>query len=258
MSKLVEKQGGIAISAPSMKEVPIAEQPAALAFADVLARGECDVLVLLTGVGARMLHAALATRLDGPTLDRALRGTRIYCRGPKPLQLCRELGLVPAGVAPEPNTSVELLELITGRESLSGKTVFVQEYGRSSPELLSGLESAGAEVHSIGVYAWTLPDDTTPLSQAVQSLISGAADAIAFTSAQQLEHLLLVADRLGARERLLEVLRGKIVVASIGPVTSEALERHGIAVTTEPVHPKMGQLISHLANRWPELRERLQ
>jgi uroporphyrinogen-III synthase len=256
MSRLVEKQGGQALSAPSMKEVPLAAQQQALAFCDVLSRRECDILVLLTGVGARLLHDALRTRLDGPPLDEYFADLHIYCRGPKPLAVCKEFGWVPAGVAPEPNTSAELLELIARQEALAGKRVFVQEYGRSSPELQRGLEAQGAEVRSIGVYAWTLPDDTGPLERAVQVLCEGQADAIAFTSAQQLEHLLMIARTLGLEEALIERLKRDVVVASIGPVTTEALLGHGITPTTTPEHPKMGQLISHLAREWPRLSRR--
>ncbi len=40
-----------------------------------------------------------------------------------------------------------------------------------------------------------------------------------------------------------------MLIASIGPVCSEALEHLGVQVDLEPDHPKMGHLISALGQR---------
>jgi uroporphyrinogen-III synthase len=200
-----------------------------------------------------MLVDALLTRLDRERVLERLAGTSVYCRGPKPLAVWRELGLVPAGVAPEPNTSKELLELLTREATLAHRRVFVQEYGTSSPELLESLTHMGAVVHTIPVYAWTLPDDVAPLEHAVNALCVRAADAIVFTSAQQLEHLVSMAERMERADDLVRSLTDHVVVASIGPVTSDALRRHGLAPDLTAEHPKMGQLISDLAKHWPRL-----
>jgi uroporphyrinogen-III synthase len=42
---------------------------------------------------------------------------------------------------------------------------------------------------------------------------------------------------------------GRAVIASIGPTTSEELQRHGVAVDLEPSHPKMGLLVRETAER---------
>jgi uroporphyrinogen-III synthase len=44
-----------------------------------------------------------------------------------------------------------------------------------------------------------------------------------------------------------------MVVASIGPVASDALRRRGIAVDVEPEHPKMGRLVLEAAERAPAI-----
>src|SRR5262245_47912151 len=61
LARLLERHGLSAIAAPSLREVPLSEQRDALAFGRALLAGECDVLVLLTGVGARALVDALAS-----------------------------------------------------------------------------------------------------------------------------------------------------------------------------------------------------
>jgi len=46
---------------------------------------------------------------------------------------------------------------------------------------------------------------------------------------------------------LLAALRTRVLVASIGPMTSEALAEQGLRADLEPVHPKMGHMVKALA-----------
>jgi uroporphyrinogen-III synthase len=46
---------------------------------------------------------------------------------------------------------------------------------------------------------------------------------------------------------------GRTVVASIGPTTSEELQRRGIRADLEPSHPKMGFLVKETSERAAEL-----
>src|SRR5216683_6328568 len=62
MAELIRNYGGEPIEAPSMREVPLTDQREALAFGETLLAGDWDVLMLLTGVGTRILLAALSTR----------------------------------------------------------------------------------------------------------------------------------------------------------------------------------------------------
>ena len=57
-----------------------------------------------------------------------------------------------------------------------------------------------------------------------------------------------VAEQLNARDDVVASL-GRKMVASIGPVTSEALAEYGIPVHFEPSHPKMGFLVQEAAAR---------
>ena len=248
LSRLLERHGLVPIAAPSLREIPLTEQTDALAFGEALFAGECEVLVLLTGVGTRALVTALEARWPRAQVLAALSSLILCCRGPKPVAVLKELGLKPSLVAPEPNTWRELLAVMAPIE-LSGKRVWVQEYGRPQQELCAALEQRGASVRSAAVYAWALPEDLAPLEAAIRRLCAGEAEAIVFTSAKQIEHVLEVAERLGLREPLLVALHERVVVASIGPVTTEALRTHGVAPDIEPVHPKMGHLAKALAER---------
>ena len=62
----------------------------------------------------------------------------------------------------------------------------------------------------------------------------------------------MTAGELGLADALVDRAR-LMIVASIGPVCSEALRRHGLPVDLEPEHPKMGHLVVAVARRGPDL-----
>jgi len=61
MAALIRHHGGTPVSAPSMREIPIQENAAALAFARDLFAGQFDAVIFLTGVGTRILFGAVET-----------------------------------------------------------------------------------------------------------------------------------------------------------------------------------------------------
>lgn len=255
MAELIRRHGGEPLVAPSMREIPLAENPAARELLDHLRRGEIDVVVLLTGVGTRTLVAALADACPADQLVALLRATTIVARGPKPVAALREIGLAPDITAPEPNTWQELLAAVDAKVSIGGKRVAVQEYGITNPELLAGLEARGATVLRVPVYRWALPDDLGPLHHAIERTAAGDTDIALFTSATQVDHLLTVADGMHMRDQLIAAAR-RCVIASIGPIASANLRAHDLPVDLEPDHPKMGQLVAAAARRGPDLLRR--
>jgi uroporphyrinogen-III synthase len=239
IAELIRRQGGDPFVAPSMREVPLADNTAAFAFAERLFADGFDMVVLLTGVGTRQLARLLATRYAETAFADGLRRVTVVARGPKPVAALREMGLAPTVVAPEPNTWRELLAVTEGRPE---RRIAVQEYGRSSPELLAGLRARGAEVTCVRVYAWDLPEDTGPLQEAARRLVSGEFDTVLFTTAVQIAHLARIARDAGIEDAVLAALR-RARVCSIGPTTTEALEEFAIHPAMEPSHPKMGLLV---------------
>jgi uroporphyrinogen-III synthase len=179
--------------------------------------------------------------------------TKVVPRGPKPLAVLREID-VPAWVTvPEPNTWRELLATLDATGTpLQNLKVAVQEYGVSNPELLQGLEARGAQVTRVPVYRWALPVDLEPLRAAVRSVAAGDVDVAVFTTAMQVVHLFEVAATLQQEEALREGL-GRMVVASIGPTTSEELRQQRLHVDLEASHPKMGFLVREAADRAADL-----
>lgn len=240
---LIRARGGEPFVAPSMRELPLSENSEAFAFAERLFHHEFDMMILLTGVGTRLLAQVIETRYAAGSFAEALRGLTVVARGSKPMAVLREWNVPAAVVVPEPNTWREVLAATAGRPE---RRIAVQEYGRPSTELLEGLRLRGAKVTSVPVYQWDLPEDTAPLREAVERLCSGQFDVVMFTTSIQVPHLLRIAGESGREDDVRAALR-RTMVASVGPTTSETLAEFGIAHDLEPSHPKMGFLVTETA-----------
>jgi uroporphyrinogen-III synthase len=255
LAKLIASYGGVPTVAPALREVPLESNSEAVAFVSALSKGEFDMVIFLTGVGTRALASVAENVYPREQFVAALNRVKVVARGPKPLAVLKELG-VPASLAvPEPNTWREVLNLLDtglGSPPLRGLRVAVQEYGISSPELLEGLEERGARVTRVPVYRWALPEDIGPLRAAVAAIAQGEFDVVLFTTSVQATHLLQVAAEMKLEEPLRRGLE-RMVIASIGPTTSEELRRRGLAADLEPSHPKMGFLVKETAERCAEL-----
>jgi uroporphyrinogen-III synthase len=248
IERLIRSQGGSCVVAPSMREIPLENNNLAFEFAARLfgngqSGGDFDMVIFLTGVGARLLNQVIETRFPAGALAHALRGVAVVVRGSKPLAVMREWSVPVAITVPEPNTWREVLAATEGRPE---RRIAVQEYGRPTPELVEGLRHRGAEVTTVPVYQWDLPEDVGPLRDAARRLAAREVDVLLLTTSVQILHLLRVASNDGIEEKVRSGLR-QTVVASVGPTTSETLREIGIEPDLEPSHPKMGFLVSEAA-----------
>ena len=251
---LIERAGGVAVRAPSMRELPLDNQHQALQFAEHLLSDQLDVVIFLTGVGAKHLAEAIETKYPAEVWKAALAKTTIVARGPKPLTVLRGWGLKVAVQVPEPNTWRDVLESLDQKLPVQGKRIAIQEYGQTNPELIAGLEERGAKsIELVSVYRWALPEDLGPLKAAISGLIDGQIGVLAVTSAQQVKHMLQVAESEGLAKPLIDALNHHVIVASIGPVATETLIESGIRPDLEPEHPKLGPLVQTLAKTWKSL-----
>ena len=254
MAALIARHGGNPLVAPSLQEIPLENNTEALDFAKDLIAGNVDLLILLTGVGTRTLVDVWKPQFPLEVIRQALTNTTLVCRGPKPIAALKELGLKPHITVPEPNTWRDILYTLDEHkpEGLSGLRIAVQEYGTANPDLAQGLTERGAQVRSVPVYRWALPDDVEPLKRALRGIVDGNVSVVVFTSAAQVDHVVQVltaADKLAAFRDTLE----KTMVASIGPVTSQRLRHHQLPVDFEPSHAKMGILVKEASEKAGEI-----
>src|SRR5258708_21370662 len=121
---LIRRAGGDPLVAPSMRETPLEQNSQALSFAERLFANQFDMLILLTGVGTRLLNQVIETRWPPRTFADALRRITVVARGPKPMAVMREWSVPVTIAVPEPNTWREVVEATKNRTE---KRIAVQE-----------------------------------------------------------------------------------------------------------------------------------
>lgn len=249
MARLIEKNGGVVVSAPALKEETIDCSQEVSQFIDKLAAGKFDFIVFQTGVGvSALLNEADKLNCRHELIDLLNKITTI-CRGPKPTAVCGKNGINVAVKVKEPWTTTELIETISELE-LAGKGFALLHYGERNQALTEYLQSRGAAVDELLLYQWQMPDSIAPLQDLIKRIIGGELDAVAFTSQIQARHLFQIADAMDLTDQLRESLQNKILVASIGPTCSAALKSFGIKPQIEPEHPKMGNLVQALIEKF--------
>ena len=256
MAKLIRTYGGEPFVVPAMREIPLESNRLAVDFIEKLIDGQFDLVIFLTGVGVRALVSIAESKGRSQEFLAALRKVQVAARGSKPSSALKELQIPVAVIAPEPNTWREVVASVEGKfgGSLSGFRIAVQEYGTSNPELLETLAAKAADVTKVPVYQWALPEDLQPLREAVLGIISGGVDVVLFTTGVQVIHLFQVAEQMESADDLRVGLRS-VVVASVGPSTTEELLQYGVTPDFEPQHPKMGFLVNEAAQQASRLVE---
>lgn len=250
MGRLIEKNGGVPLLAPVLREVPLENSAEMEQLVNVLKEDGPICLILLTGGGTKVLLQRLEKYLESEDLRNILSRLTIVARGPKPAHTLRQWGWNDFLTVPEPNTWNELLQVLDDAKlPIKESTAIVQEFGAPHPALVNALETRGAKVLSVPVYRWAMPDDLEPVRAAIRALLAGKVDVTLWTSAAQIHNVFEIADSMNCTSQVHESLQ-KIVIGSIGPTTSAALREHDLEPTLEPEHPKMGHLIKACAEHW--------
>ncbi len=242
ITRLIERYGARPLVAPVLREVPLEDNQTVREFGLRLLDGRIDLLILLTGVGTTTLFEHLKIHYPWSSIMTALQQTSIVTRGPKSVAALKAVGLQATVTALEPNTWTDVIAVLDQHRPVKGLRIAVQEYGVSNPDLLHALEQRGAEVFPVPIYKWALPEDLGLIRRALDEIIAGRVQVILITNAAQVDHVMQVLEQDGKVEAFRTALK-KMVVASIGPTTSERLRHHDWPIDFEPSHPKMGPLV---------------
>jgi uroporphyrinogen-III synthase len=246
LAELVTKRGGRPVHAPALAEVPVVEPQAIAAMVRGVEARPARVAIFQTGVGTTALFEATDALKMTDRLLKLLDGMTVAVRGPKPTGVLRGRGVRIDISAKEPFTTVEVLEALQA-VPLKNQRVLVQRYGVANIELEEALMNREAEVVEITTYRWALPSDTKPLMRLMEALSRGEIDAVAVTNAAQVYNLFALAERLGQTVQLKASLK-RTLVASIGPVASDALRKYGITAGIEASPPKLGPFMTALSD----------
>jgi uroporphyrinogen-III synthase/uroporphyrinogen III methyltransferase/synthase len=152
-----------------------------------------------------------------------LRALHLAAVGPATAQrLAREVrepDLVPAQ-----STGEAMAAALAAR--VAGKRVLLPRPAEGRPELLAGLEAAGAEVVAVEAYR-TVPAPPEAIRPLAGWIAAGEVDAVAFASPSAVRAVVL-----GLAERA--ALLRQVALAAIGPTTAAALREHGLEAAVQP------------------------
>jgi uroporphyrinogen-III synthase len=249
LGALLDRRGARVVYAPAIRIVPLPDDAELVAATRRVLERPVDLVVATTGVGFRgWLEAADAWHLP---LVEHLRTARVLARGPKARGAIRGGGLVDAW-SPVSESSAEVLEhLLSGAEGpLEGRRIAVQLHGDPLADVVAALRDAGAEVLTVPVYRWVMPEDVAPLHRLVLDVAAGSVDAVTFTSAPAAASLLAVARELGLHDDVTVAFRGRVLAVAVGSVTAGPLDAAGIP-SHQPGRARLGDLVREVVARLP-------
>ena len=249
VTRLVAAHGGFAVAAPAVREVFLSSDPTISQFAQSLLDGALDLVIFLSGVGTTALMTCLERAYPREALVTALQNATLVARGQESVSALSDFGLEPDLVSPEPHSWREVLAALDTYgwpKPANEACVAVQELGIPCPELLAGLKERGAQVTTIHPYEWALPEDTSPVEEAIKSLSKGQIDVILFTSGIQVAHLFKIAEATGTEESLRNSLE-TVVIGSVGSATFEYLLSHGLHADVQASRANIGVLVREAA-----------
>ncbi len=241
--EMLEKEGATALRCPMLSILDAPDDKPVLAWLDRLQAGAFDWLILLTGEGLRRLLACADRHGRRDTVIAALTKTRSLVRGPKPAKALKEIGLTPTLSAQTPTTDGVIVSLRS--LSLQGLTVGVQLYNERNPPLEQYLRDAGATTITVQPYIYAPASDSERVGHLFQQMAAGKVDAIVFTSSPQIDRLFEVAEERHATPLLLQGL-AKTLVAAVGPLVQENLQKRGVTVQ---VCPEQGFVMKNLVQQ---------
>jgi uroporphyrinogen III methyltransferase/synthase len=220
LARQLVDHGARVIEAPSIEIRPVGDK-AALDTA-VGAPAGWWVFTSANGVEA-VMERVLASGRD----VRSLAHTQIAAIGSATAAALARFSLR-ADLLPAAFTTRGLAEAMT-KQDLVDKRVVLFRADLADESLARDLREAGAMVET--VVAYHIHEPTALPTEATDALAAGEADWVTVTSAATVRSFVSLATRAGLTEAL-----GKVRFASIGPVTTTALEELGFSaeVTAEP------------------------
>lgn len=227
---MLERRGATVLRCPLVAILDAPDPAPVLEWIRWFDGGACDDLILLTGEGLRRLLACIDQNEPQLRDDFVAQLARVrkITRGPKPARALRELGLKPDIAAEIPTTAGVIAALRA--EQLAGRNFGVQLYGTApNAPLIDFLQGAGARVRTVAPYIYASKSDGTAVSTLLDRMTRGEVDAIAFTSASQVERLFAIAPAEQVHAAL-----ARTRVAAVGPVVADALAQHAVRVASSP------------------------
>lgn len=183
---------------------------------------------------------ALVSQL-GPRASQRLAGVRLCAVGPATAQQLEAVGLK-ADLVPATYQAEAVTPALTAHIPLAGAKVLLPHADIGRDVIATHLREAGADVTDVIAYR-TAPVDHLP-ADIVEMLEAGRFDAVTFMSPSAVQAFV---QACGERAR---PLLARTVVATIGPVTTDAATTLGIHVAVQPDRYTVPGMLDALARHF--------
>jgi len=117
-------------------------------------------------------------------------------------------------------------------KNVAGKIIDIPRSFYGSEVLVKGLESADAIVYQTHVYTLEIPEGELQ-EELIEKTLAGEISAFAFTSTMMVKNFMALADKVGEKETIIEILN-RSLVGAIGYPTAQTVESFSITVDVVP------------------------
>ena len=175
--------------------------------------------------------------------SRALASTKIAAVGPGTSAALREHGIEP-DLIPDAYLTKAVAEALI-EQGVSGAHILLPRTDIATEDLPKLLTDAGAVLHQVIAYRTVQATDLDPVVK--RQLQNGDIHIVTFASASTVRNLVTL---LGGDTSLLS----KSVIASIGPVTSDAAREAGLTVDVEATEHTIPGMVTAIQRHWTTLQ----
>lgn len=160
----------------------------------------------------------------------ALRDIKIIAIGPTTKEKLDEVGLT-GSVLPGEYSS-KGVALFLEKENVKKKIIDIPRSFYGTDVLPEELKRAGAQVNQTFVYTLKIPKNPN-VEDLIEKTVMGEIDAFAFTSSMMVRNFMQIAEDMGEKEAVVDILNDA-VVGAIGMPTAETIETFNITVDVVP------------------------
>lgn len=191
---------------------------------------------------ANSVEAFMSTLLDGTRDVRWLKKPRLCCVGTGTAERLSRYR-VKADLVPDEFRGEALVAAMADTGSIAARHVLVPKADIGRDVIADGLRACGATVTDVVAYRTVLEEaqqDDGP--DVYRMLLDDAIDVVTFTSPSAVRNFASIY----GKEQTIDLL-SRTVVATIGPVTSDAAHQLGIPVTVQPAVSTIAGLVDAIA-----------